>query len=375
MSTVPPLVEPGPELSAEALTRYSRHLLVPGIGMTGQRRLSRARVCVVGAGGLGSPALLYLAAAGVGHLTVVDHDVVDVSNLQRQVLHRTCDVGVPKAHSAARALGELNSMVEVSARHTEVTADTVQDLLRGHDLVVDGSDNFATRYLVGDACVDLGIPVVWAAVLRYEAQLSTFVPAPWVPAEEAVQLRDLFPAMPPPEAVPSCSDAGVLGAMCGLVGSVMATEAVKLITGVGEPLVGRVLLVDVASMRMREIPLRPNPRKGEAVDAPKAPPLPDLLPGDLAARLGELTVLDVREPEEHALGTVPGALTVPLREVLAWADLTVLGEGPVVVTCKVGPRAERAARHLMTLGHPDVRVLRGGMLGWTEAVDPTLVHY
>jgi rhodanese-related sulfurtransferase len=212
-------------------------------------------------------------------------------------------------------------------------------------------------------------------VLRYDAQVSTFVPAPWVPAEEAVQLRDLFPAMPPPEAVPSCSDAGVLGAMCGLVGSVMATEAVKLITGVGEPLVGRVLLVDVASMRMREIPLRPNPRKGEAVDAPQAPPLPDLGPGDLATRLGELTVLDVREPEEHALGTVPGALTVPLRDVLTWADLRVLGEGPVVVTCKVGPRAERAARHLVALGHGDVRVLRGGMLGWIEEVDPTLVHY
>ena len=374
-TTLPPLVQPGPELSAEALTRYSRHLLVPGIGMTGQRRLAHARVCVVGAGGLGSPALLYLAAAGVGHLTVVDHDVVDVSNLQRQVLHRTRDVGVPKVDSAARALGELNPMVEVSARHTEVTADTVHDLLRDHDLVVDGTDNFATRYLVGDACVELGIPVVWAAVLRYDAQVSTFVPAPWVPADDAVQLRDLFPAMPPPEAVPSCSDAGVLGAMCGLVGSVMATEAVKLITGVGEPLVGRVLLVDVASMRLREIPLRPNPRKREAVDAPPAPPLPDLPPGDLAARLRELTVLDVREPEEHALGTVPGALTVPLRDVLTWADLTVLGEGPVVVTCKVGPRAERAARHLVALGHPDVRVLRGGMLGWIDEVDPTLVPY
>jgi sulfur-carrier protein adenylyltransferase/sulfurtransferase len=372
---LPPLVEPGPELSAEATLRYSRHLLVPGIGAQGQRRLANARVCVVGAGGLGCPALVYLAAAGVGRITVVDHDVVDLSNLQRQVLHRTQDVGVPKAHSAARALRELNPLVEVRALQTEVTEATVHDLLREHDVVVDGTDNFATRYLVGDACAELGIPVVWAAVLRYDAQVSTFVPPPWLPVADAVQLRDLFPTTPPPEAVPSCADAGVLGAMCGLVGSVMATEAVKLVTGVGQPLVGRVLLVDVAAMRMREVPLRPNPRRGEVVEAPRAEPLPDVGPAEVARRLGEVVVLDVREPEEHALGTVPGARTVPLGEVLTWSDTGRLGAAPVVVTCKVGPRAERAARHLLALGHPDVRVLRGGMLAWIDEVDPTLVRY
>lgn len=378
-----PLVEPGPELTRDQLERYSRHLLVPGIGVPGQRRLVAARVCVVGAGGLGCPALVYLAAAGVGHLTVVDHDVVDLSNLQRQVLHRTQDVGVAKVDSAARALRELNPLVEVSARHTEVTSQTVHDLVRGHDLVIDGTDNFATRYLIGDACVELGIPVVWAAVLRYDAQVTTFVPAPLVPEQDAVQLRDLYPASPPPEAVPSCADAGVLGAMCGQVGSIMATEAIKLITGVGEPLVGRVLLIDVAGMRMREIPLRPalprlRPGAGDIAEAPVPEVVPSVSPRELADRLGAggpPRVLDVREPEEHALGTIAGAQLTPLAQVLTWADLSRVGPGAVVVTCKVGPRAERAARHLVSLGHPDVRVLHGGMRAWTEEVDDTLVRY
>lgn len=389
--SLPPLVEPVAELSRDQLERYSRHLLVPGIGVQGQRRLVGARVLVVGAGGLGCPALVYLAAAGVGSLTVVDHDVVDVSNLQRQVLHRTEDIGVPKARSAARALHELNPLVQVRAVVAEVDAAGVHDLVRGHDLVVDGSDNFTTRYLVGDACAELGVPVVWAAVLRFDAQVATFVPAPWVPAQDAVSLRDLYPTAPPPEAVPTCGDAGVLGALCGQVGAIMATEAVKLITGVGEPLVGRVLLLDVAAMRMREIPLRPAPGRG-ATPGQAAHPAPGPAPGagaeaepwtvlapvDLAETLaGERppVVLDVREPAEHVLGTVEGAHRVPLAEVLAWQDLRPVGHGTVVVTCKTGPRAERAARHLCALGHPDVRVLDGGMRAWTDEVDPSLVRY
>lgn len=380
--SLPPVVEPGPELALEQIERYSRHLLVPGIGMPGQRRLLNARVCVVGAGGLGCPALQYLAAAGVGHITVIDHDVVEVSNLQRQVLHRTADVGVPKVTSAARALAELNPAVSVSTRHTEVTADNVADLVSGHDVVLDGTDNFPTRYLVNDACVRLGLPVVWAAVLRFDAQVSTFVPAPLVPADEAVQLRDLFPSAPPPEVVPSCADAGVLGAMVGQVGSVMATEAIKLITGVGEPLVGRVLLIDVAGMRMREIPLRPAPGQTssdvtqQGVRAREVPsPLSAVSAVALSHQLPQVCVLDVREPAEHQLGTIPGAALMPLSDVLMWTDLEALAAGPVVVTCKIGPRAERAARHLIALGHDDVRVLTGGMLAWGEEVDPTLPHY
>ncbi|MGB3828490.1 MAG: molybdopterin-synthase adenylyltransferase MoeB [Ornithinimicrobium sp.] len=380
MTSIPPLVALGPALTHEQIERYSRHLLVPGIGMPGQRRLLNARVCVVGAGGLGCPALVYLAAAGVGHITIIDSDVVEVSNLQRQVLHRTVDVGTPKVLSAARALRELNPMVSVSTRHTSVRADTVRDLIRGHDLVLDGTDNFPTRYLVNDACVELGLPLVWAAVLRFDAQVSTFVPEPMVPADEATQLRDLFPTAPPPEVVPSCADAGVLGAMVGQVGSIMAAEAIKLITGAGTPLVGRVMLIDVAGMTTREIPLRPNPGRGAAmvpeVGVEQRPsPLVTVSASVVAEREPGTTVLDVREPAEHELGTIPGALTVPLQDVLAWSDVSLLGDHPVVVTCKVGPRAERAARHLISLGHRDVRVMNGGMLAWIDEVDDTLPRY
>ncbi|CAN5411016.1 adenylyltransferase/sulfurtransferase MoeZ [soil metagenome] len=400
MTSLPPLVELGPELTREQIERYSRHLLVPGIGMPGQRRLLNARVCVVGAGGLGCPALQYLAAAGVGQITLIDHDVVEVSNLQRQVLHRTADVGMPKVASAARAVRELNPMVSVTTRHTEVTAENVRDLIAGHDVVLDGTDNFPTRYLVNDACAAMSVPLVWAAVLRFDAQVSTFVPVPLVAADDAVQLRDLFPTAPPPEVVPSCADAGVLGSMVGQVGSIMATEAIKLITGVGEPLVGRVLLLDVAGMRTREIPLRPNPGRtlveaavttggqssvattgtGGSLGADDRPgagqsPVPSVSPRELAGHRDRVTVLDVREPAEHALGVIESAQLVPLDEVLTWTDLDALPSGPVVVTCKVGPRAERAARHMIALGRPDVRVLRGGMLAWIDEVDPSLPRY
>jgi len=387
MSALPPLVDPGPELTAEQLERYSRHLLLPGLGLSGQRRLLNARVCVVGAGGLGSPALLYLAAAGVGRLTVVDHDVVEVSNLQRQVLHRAAGVGMSKAESARCTLVELNPGIEVVSRHAEVGPDTVHDLLAGHDVVLDGSDNFATRYLVNDACVQMSLPLVWAAVLRYDAQVSTFLPPPLVCAVEAVQLRDLFPAMPPADAVPSCADAGVLGALCGQVGSIMASEVIKLVTGVGEPLAGRVLVIDSASMRTREIPLRPTAAMAASVQSASGggtttsgppstrPALPAMTPVEVSTSLASLTVVDVREPTEHALGTIPGARLVPLGELLAWQSLGDYDRGPVVLTCKTGPRAEHAARHLRDLGHRDVRVLTGGMLGWIEDVDSSLPRY
>ncbi len=381
---VPALVDLGPELSHDQVERYSRHLLVPGIGIPGQRRLLNARVCVVGAGGLGCPALAYLAAAGVGHITVIDDDAVEVSNLQRQVLHRTSDVGTPKVDSVARALHELNPGVSVSTRHTRVTAESVHDLIQDHDVVLDGTDNFPTRYLVNDACVELRMPLVWAAVLRFDAQVSTFVPEPWVPAEHATQLRDLFPTAPPPEVVPSCADAGVLGAMVGQVGSIMAAEAIKLITGAGEPLLGRVMLIDVAGMTTREIPLRPHPAPPGSV--PAASPAADsssrlpeawasMTPTQVSEGGEAITVLDVREPAEHALGTIPGAVLAPLQDVLAWDQLSAVGSGPVLVTCKVGPRAERAARHLLSLGHPDVRVMHGGMLAWIDEVDSSLPRY
>ncbi len=378
---LPPLVEPGPELTPAQVSRYSRHLLVPGMGIEAQRRLLNARVAVVGAGGLGSPVLSYLAAAGVGHLTIVDDDVIDTTNLQRQVVHRAEDVGRPKADSAADFVRRLNPDVSVAVRRVRITADTAQELLAGHDLVLDGADNFPTRYAVSDASVALGIPVVWAAVLRFDAQVSTFVPG----REGSVSLRDLYPLPPAPEDVPSCAEAGVLGALVGQVGSIMAAEAVKLVCGFGEPLVGRVLLVDALSQRTREVPLRPA---GDVAPRPEREATRELVPlvevsaeevrAGLDAPSGGAVpvVLDVREPAEHALGTVPGALLVPVGEVLTWEELVgQLPEGPVVVYCKAGPRARRAAAHLVRIGHPDVRVMTGGMLAWIERVDPSLPGY
>ncbi len=376
--SLPPLVQPGPPLSAGQVSRYSRHLLVPQIGMAGQRRLRNARVAVVGAGGLGSPVLAYLAAAGVGALTVIDDDDVDLTNLQRQVLHSTATIGVPKVDSAARALHALNPDVAVSPRHTRLTRENAEDLLAGHDVVVDGADNFDTRYVVSDACVALGLPVVWAAVLRFDAQVSTFLPG----VEGAVTLRDLFPVPPHPEDVPSCAEAGVLGALVGQVGAVMATEVVKLVCGFGEPLVGRVLLVDALTQRTREVPLRPVGAVVAPVarpDSREVLPLRTLTPAQVSALLGAEPaplVLDVREPAEHALGMVPGARPVPVGQVLAWEDLAALGpHGPVVVYCKSGPRAERAAAHLVRLGHPDVAVMDGGIVAWIDTVDPSLPQY
>ncbi|WP_022925846.1 ThiF family adenylyltransferase [Serinicoccus marinus] len=381
MTSLPPLVGPGPALRPDQVSRYSRHLLVPGMGMAAQRRLLAARVAVVGAGGLGSPVLAYLAAAGVGHLTIIDDDDVDATNLQRQVIHRADTVGTPKGESAAAFVRGLNPDVSVEVRHTRLDADTAEDLLRGHHVVLDGADNFPTRYAVSDACGALGIPLVWAAVLRFDAQVSTFVPG----IEDAVSLRDLFPVPPRPQDVPSCSEAGVLGALVGQVGSIMAAEVVKLLCGFGEPLVGRVLLVDALSQRTREVPLRPvgavvQPVEREHVR--EIVPLPEVSPREVEGllapdlRSGAPTLLDVREPAEHELGTLPGALLVPVGEVLNWDDLDHhLPEGPVVVYCKAGPRAQRAAAHLVRLGREDVSVMSGGILGWIEQVDPSLPSY
>ncbi|UNX55191.1 ThiF family adenylyltransferase [Georgenia sp. TF02-10] len=278
-----PVVAPGPELTAEQVHRYSRHLLLDQLGREGQRRLLAARVLVLGAGGLGSPALLYLAAAGVGHLGIVDDDVVDPSNLQRQVIHTMADVGRPKVDSAAERVAALNPDVAVTRHRLRLDAANAHELLAGYDVVLDGTDNFPTRYLVSDVCAELGIPLVWASILRFDAQVAVFWSRPRaaddgdgdgdgddegdrgrngdrepdaVPA--AVTLRDLFPTPPPPGSTPSCGQAGVLGAMCGQVGAVMAAEAVKFITGTGDPLLGRVLVLDVLAARSRELPLRPR---------------------------------------------------------------------------------------------------------------------
>lgn len=420
---VPPLVEPGPPLTAAQRERWSRHLLLPQLGETAQRRLRNARVCVVGAGGLGAPVLLYLAAAGVGRLGVVDDDVVESSNLQRQVLHGVDDVGRPKVDSAADAVRALDPDVEVVTHHLRLDEGTV-DLLADYDLVVDGTDNFPTRYLVNDACVRLGLPEIWGSVFRFDAQVSVFWGSPPPGSGVApVQLRDLFPEAPPPGSVPSCAEGGVLGAMCGQVGSVMATEAVKVLTGVGRPLLGRVLVLDALAARWTEVPLRggatpagpdggaePAPATG-GVSAPDAGreagprPVPvrphasgavgpgsDVRSGSgvglvgatelarlLAARDAggpDFQLVDVREPAERQIVAIPGADPVPLAELLDRSALArVRRDVPVVLHCRSGVRSEQAALALLDAGWTDVAHLVGGVLAWVDQVDPTQARY
>ena len=349
------------------------------------------------AGGLGCPALQYLVAAGVGAITVVDDDVVDATNLQRQVLHGEADVERPKVDSAVEALrrqGDGTTLVGIRRR---VEPDTVLDLMRGHHLVVDGTDNFPTRYVLSDAAAELGIPVVWGSLLRAEAQVSTFWSDPRADGGSApgraVTLRDLFPVEPDPASVPACGDAGVLGALCGVVGSIMALEVVKLVSGTGEPLLGRVLFVDAATMRTREIPVRRGVSRAVAGAGSKRPPsvhapsrpdvdAPRVSPTELAALLATDSpprVLDVRESGEIEFGVIPGAIHVPLTTVLDDLPLAQgrLGDdhSPVVVVCKAGGRARTAAAALRAGGMIDVRVLDGGMLAWADEIDPTLPRY
>ncbi|WP_324650499.1 ThiF family adenylyltransferase [Georgenia sp. H159] len=413
---LPPLCDPGPPLDRAQVLRYSRHLLLEQLGDLGQRRLRAARVLVMGAGGLGSPILHYLAAAGVGHVGIVDDDVVEATNLQRQVLHTTADVGRPKVASAAEHVAALNDEVAVTQHHLRLDATNAREIIGGYDLVLDGTDNFPTRYLVADVCTDLGLPLVWGSILRFDAQVAVFWSAPPEPTRgpgyPAVTLRDLFPAPPPPGATPSCGQAGVLGAMCGQVGSLMAAEAVKLITGVGEPLLGRVAVLDVLAARWSELPLRRNPEQARPTSraelgydplgvpvtrnaaavlandpAPDAGPAgPSLTARELAERLaarerGEdsFVLIDVREPTERAIVAIPGARAVPLERLVADPLAAVeAGAEPgtaVVVHCLSGGRSAQAQQILRAAGYSDVTNLAGGVRAWVADVDPSLPVY
>jgi adenylyltransferase/sulfurtransferase len=362
------------------VTRYSRHLLLPGIEAAGQARLGAARVLVIGAGGLGSPVISYLAAAGVGTIGVVDDDVVDSTNLQRQVVHREADVGRPKTDSAAEAANRANPSVVVVRHPVHLDEDNAADLLRGYHLVVDGSDNFDTRYVVSDATSAAGIPCVWGSVLRFEGQVSTFWSA--APGGSELTLRDVFPEPPEPGTVPSCSEAGVLGAVCGVVGSVMAAEAVKLICGLGVPLLGRLLVLDALAMtwselRVRRDPDRPSrrPARRSAVVTPQAPVIS---PTDLSSWLAErargerdFRLVDVREPLEHALVAIPGDELVP---VAALEPIAMAGGTPVVFYCKTGQRSADACRRVVGAGG-DARTLEGGVIAWIRDLRPDLPSY
>lgn len=362
---ISPLVEPVPGLPEDERTRTARHRALAGFGETAQRRLAAAHVAVVGAGGLGSPVVLALSAAGVGTLTVIDDDEVEASNLQRQVMHRVGDVGRRKVDSAVRVADDLSPRTVVHAVAERLTIENAPRLLAGAHVVVDGTDTFATRDAVAHACEDLGVPLVWGVVQEFHAQVTVFWSDP--PAGlAAVRLSDLYPPATVGD-VPTCAEVGVLGSLCLQAGALLATETVKLLTGVGEPLLGRVAVIDALRGRTDEVPLRPAAAPPSV--PPAEPPAATVIPHvDLATALSSqaqgATLLDVREPSETAGGVLEGAVEIPLAALLA--DPAAAGSGPVVVVCKVGVRAERAARALHDAGI-EASVLAGGMDAWPDA--------
>ena len=390
-STLPPLVEPAAELTKEEVERYSRHLIIPDVGVDGQKRLKNAKVLVIGAGGLGSPALLYLAAAGVGTLGVIDFDVVDESNLQRQVIHGVSDLGKPKAVSAKESVAEINPFVNFVIHQEQLTKDNALDIFRGYDLILDGTDNFATRYLVNDAAVLLGKPYVWGSIFRFEGQVSVF----WedAPNGQGLNYRDLYPEPPPPGMVPSCAEGGVLGVLCASIGSIMVTEAIKLITGIGEPLLGRLVTYDALEMRYREVKIRKDPETPkitELIDyeafcgvvsdeAQQAVSDHTITPQELKAKFDageDFELIDVREPHEYEIVNIKGAKLIPKDRILSGEALAELPQDkPIVLHCKSGARSAEALAALHKAGFRDATHLGGGVLAWARQVDPSLPTY
>jgi molybdopterin/thiamine biosynthesis adenylyltransferase/rhodanese-related sulfurtransferase len=391
--SLPPLVEPASELSVDEVRRYSRHLIIPDVGMAGQKRLKNAKVLCVGAGGLGSPALLYLAAAGVGTLGIIDFDVVDESNLQRQIIHGQSDVGRPKAESAAASVREINPLINVIVHNEALSNDNVMDIFGGYDLIVDGTDNFATRYMVNDAAVLLGKPYVWGSIYRFDGQASVF----W--AEHGPCYRCLYPEPPPPGMVPSCAEGGVLGVLCASIGSVQVNEAIKLIAGIGEPLVGRLMIYDALEMSYRSVKVRKDPEcplcgknptitelledyeafcgaiSDEAADAVKdstitATELKDLLD------TGDIFLVDVREPNEYEIVNIPGATLIPKGEFLSGAALERLPQDKrIVLHCKSGTRSAECLAIVKDAGFSDAAHLGGGVLAWVNQIEPAKPTY
>jgi adenylyltransferase/sulfurtransferase len=389
-----------PELGRDELYRYARHIALPDVGLEGQRRLKSGRVLCVGAGGLGSPLALYLAAAGVGTIGLVDDDVVDESNLQRQLLHGTGDIGRSKLDSALDRLRDVNPHVEVETHHTRLTSANALEILDGYDVVVDGTDNFPTRYLVNDACVLLGTPNVYGSVFRWEGQVSVFA------TEDGPCYRCLFREPPPPGMVPNCAEGGVLGALPGIIGTMQAMETIKLLLGAGKSLAGRLMIFDALDMSWREVALRRNascpvcgddtsqtelidyevfcgvrPDPGAAAtpadyEAALADSVEEVAPNTVEVLLGEESppfLLDVREPWEWAVSNLSdhGARLIPLGE-LGDRISEVPTDRPVVVYCRSGQRSRTGARRLLDAGHREVRSMRGGLQGWSEQVDDTV---
>jgi sulfur-carrier protein adenylyltransferase/sulfurtransferase len=383
--------------SAGEITRYARHITLPDVGWEGQRRLRDARVALVGAGGLGSPASLYLAAAGVGTLGIIDFDIVETSNLQRQVIYGTSDVGVPKAVAAARRLRDINPHISVVEHGTRLTSANALDVLRDYDIVIDGTDNFPTRYLVNDACVLLGKPYVYGSILRFEGQVSVF------DGRTGPCYRCLFREPPPPGLVPSCAEGGVIGVLPGIIGSLQALEAIKLIVGTGDTLIGRLVLFDALTFRWRELRLRKNPGcvvcgdtptvtalidydefcapGAEPMDTPQQPAhaVPQITPTELKQRLDagdDITLIDVREPFEWDMVNLEeyGARLIPLDQVIERkAEIDPADE--VVIYCRSGSRSAGAVRQLRAHGYERLINLKGGIRAWAEEIDPSMPTY
>jgi adenylyltransferase/sulfurtransferase len=390
---LPPLVEPAAELTVDEVRRYSRHLIIPDVAMAGQKRLKNAKVLAVGAGGLGSPALLYLAAAGVGTLGIVEFDTVDESNLQRQVIHGVSDIGRSKAESARDSIKEINPLVNVVVHDTRLDNDNVREIFSQYDLIVDGTDNFATRYLVNDAAVLLGKPYVWGSIYRFDGQASVF----W--AEHGPCYRCLYPEPPPPGMVPSCAEGGVLGVLCASIGSIQVTEAIKLLTGIGEPLLGRLIVYDALEMTYRNIKVRKDPNCALCGEHPTITGLIDY--DDFCGTVSEeasvatlgstittrelkewldagksIELVDVREPAEYEIVKIPGSRLIPKGEILSGDALASLPQDKqLVLYCKTGVRSAEALAAVKAAGFRDAVHVQGGVVSWVRHVDPTLPIY
>jgi adenylyltransferase/sulfurtransferase len=393
----PVAVEALPELTNDEVQRYSRHLILPEVGPEGQRKLKAGRVLCVGAGGLGSPAALYLAAAGVGTIGVIDFDAVDVSNLQRQILHGTPDVGRSKLQSARERLGALNPHVKVEPYETALTSKNALEIFKQYDIILDGTDNFSTRYLVNDACVILGKPNAYGSIFRFEGQASVFA------TKGGPCYRCLYPEPPPPGLVPSCAEGGVLGVLPGVIGTIQATESIKLLLGAPGTLIGRLLLYDAWGMRFRELKLRRDPECPVCGDKPTVRELIDYdqfcgiapaasapvaaVPQDFEITVLDLKraidsgknpfILDVREPQEYQINRIPGSVLIPLGQVGSRvAEIKAAAEGrPIVVQCKMGGRSAKATQLLRQQGLERAQNLKGGILAWIDQVDPKQPKY
>ncbi len=396
MSALPPLVAPAAELTRDEVARYSRHLIIPDLGVDGQKRLKNARVLVIGAGGLGSPTLMYLAAAGVGTIGIVEFDVVDESNLQRQIIHGQSDIGRSKAQSARDSILEINPLVHVELHEVRLEPGNAVGLFEQYDLILDGTDNFATRYLVNDAAVLAGKPYVWGSIYRFEGQVSVFwedAPADEAGNERGLNYRDLYPDPPPPGMVPSCAEGGVLGILCASIASVMGTEAIKLLTGIGNTLLGRLLVYDALDMTYRTIRIRKDPatpKITELIDyevfcgavseeANQAAAGATITPRELRDLLDsgkKVALIDVREPVEWEINHIEGAELIPKSSLENGIGLAKLPQDRVpVLYCKTGVRSAEALAALKKAGFSDALHLQGGITAWAKQFEPDMVMY